>query len=93
MAIHMNGSSYRNLLHYTLETALVDAAKKRDEDPGWIENERKLMLKIVNEARQQHGREPVALTDIERVEQMAVGHSDYAHKFTLYCAELTENPA
>jgi hypothetical protein len=91
MAIFKNGTSYRNSLHYTLETELVRAAKKRDQDPEWIENERKLMLTIVNEHREQHGRAPVALGDIERVEQTAVGHVDYGHKFALYCTELAED--
>lgn len=90
MAIYTNGTSYRNPLHYALETALVRQAKKRDDDPDWIENERKLMREIVNENREKHGREPVTLADIERVERTAVGHSDYVHKFALYCAELAQ---
>ena len=91
MAFFMNGHGYRSALHYTLETVLVRATEGRDKDPDWIENERKLMLEIVNEHREHHGRKPLTSADVERVEQTAVGHVDYVHKFALYCAELAED--
>jgi len=90
MSFYAEGSTYRNQLHYALKTALVREAAKRGKNLAWIEAERKVMLTLVNQERQKHGRDPVTLEDVERVERSAVGHSDYAHKFALYCAELAE---
>ena len=42
-------------------------------EPEWIVREREFMHQQVN---------------IERVESMACGHSDYTRKFAIYCAEL-----
>lgn len=57
-------------------------------EPGWVAYERDLMFAAVNRQRSARGLEPVFLKEIMRVEQFAVGHSDYMSKFTLYCAEL-----
>jgi hypothetical protein len=71
-----------------LLAVLVAAVKRRDQFPGlgWIDHERVMMLKAVNLLRA--GSDPVTLAQIEHVETMACGHSDYARKFALYCAEL-----
>ena len=56
----------------------------------WVIYERKLMLDEVNRFRESKGLDPVGENDILRVEQLAVGHVDYAEKFSLYCAELSD---
>lgn len=88
--MYRNGTSYRDETHYELETLLVAEAKKRStkEVGQWILDERQAMLDYVNRKRAVVGKSPMTLKDVERVEQLAVGHSDYAHKFSLYCAEL-----
>ena len=83
--------TYRNTTHCALETALDRETKKRSSNPNWIEDERQLMLETVNERRGQLGKNPLLLADVERVERGAVGHSDYVHKFALYCSELVED--
>jgi|GEM_PF-3306331 len=89
--LYKDGQCYRDQLHHKLEQALIAQAKKRDQDPNWIETERNVMLAIVNERRVELGKSPVTAEEIERVEQAAVGHFDYGHKFALYCTELAED--
>lgn len=55
---------------------------------GWVIYEREQMYFAVNQERSTRGLPPVTMKDIERVEQTATGHVDYAEKFALYCAEL-----
>jgi hypothetical protein len=85
--------TYRNKIHCRLEEALVEEAKLRGKRQceEWIAAERQVMLDIVNEERGSRNKDPLASADVERVEQLAVGHVDYAHKFALYCAELVED--
>ena len=78
------------------------AAKERPKRPGvvpipgdprwtelaWVSFERDTMLAAVNKERSVRGLLPVTLQHFMRVEQLAVGHSDYCTKFALYCAEL-----
>ena len=87
---YIGGQTYRSDLHHKLETALIQEARRRNKNPNWIETERQVMLKIVNEERRKRRRPLLTLEDIERVERTAEGHVDYAHKFALYCAELAE---
>jgi hypothetical protein len=59
--------------------------------PAWVVHERKCMVEAVNEHRIALGKNPVDMeTFIRKAENPAVGHSDYAHKFALYCAFLVE---
>jgi hypothetical protein len=90
--MYRDGMSYRNDLHYELETALRNEASKRTtkSTEAWILDERQTMLDAVNRERSRRGKTSLALTDVERVERQAVGHSDYAHKFALYCVELVD---
>lgn len=78
---------------------LADAASRRDRSPGTVETplgpepewavyERGRMLSVVNTERAVRGKLPLGLADVERVERLCVGHSDYAAKFALYCSEL-----
>lgn len=64
------------------------AAQQRSQRSDWIEFERNAMWKAVNDQREKLGRSPIPIQDVERVEGMAVGHTDYALKFALYCADL-----
>lgn len=91
---YFHGSqAYRNELHYRLEAALLNEAQRRGdrEVDEWVAAERQAMLRVVNEARAASGKGPVTLADVQRVEQYALGHVDYARKFALYCAELAES--
>lgn len=66
-----------------------DYVPSRDgETLRWIVETQLAMHAETNRLRGLHGLEPISLEAIERVETMAVGHSDYASKFALYCAEL-----
>lgn len=90
--MYRNGTCYRNTLHADLEELLAREAKKRSEKTSeqWITDERQAMCDAVNSLRILRGKPLVTLADVERVERQAVGHSDYGHKFALYCAELVE---
>lgn len=57
-------------------------------EPEWIVREREFMHQQVNIERATLHKTAVPITDIERVESMACGHSDYTRKFAIYCAEL-----
>ncbi|EPD84161.1 hypothetical protein HMPREF1529_02201 [Microbacterium sp. oral taxon 186 str. F0373] len=46
------------------------------------------MLAEVNDIRRSTGADPVTAEQIKNAERPAIGHSDYATKFALYCAEL-----
>ncbi len=46
------------------------------------------MYDAVNSERARLGKPPVTINDVEFVELRAVGHTDYARKFSLYCTEL-----
>lgn len=79
---------------------LVDAAparRQRDEfvtlgdgrhELGWVLHERELMVAAVNSARAERGADVIDRGLVERVERQAEGHTDYAEKFALGCAEL-----
>jgi hypothetical protein len=54
----------------------------------WVAAERELMHHLVNQERKARGLAKLLVSEIERVELLAVGHSDYTRKFALYCAEL-----
>lgn len=56
--------------------------------PAYVLFERDRMLAAVNEERGRRGFPPVGLKAIDRVEQLACGHVDYATKYPLYCAEI-----
>jgi hypothetical protein len=90
--MNRNGTIYRNSLHADLEELLAREAEKRRTKSAaqWIADERQAMCDAVNSIRLLRGKPLVTLADVERVERQAVGHSDYGHKFALYCAELAE---
>jgi hypothetical protein len=59
-----------------------------DTAPCWAIYERRELLEAVNVELLSRGLPLVDEPAIKKVEYMAVGHCDYADKFTLYCAEL-----
>lgn len=67
---------------------LTKTQRERSLRPDWVLHERRVMRDAVNAVRIDAGLAPVAIAAVERVETMAVGHSDYSSKFALYCAEL-----
>lgn len=73
---------------------LGDAQKHRPEKSGmigdeleWVIYEREVMLRAVNAVRLQK-KPQTTIEEVHRVEEMAVGHVDYSHKFAFYCAQL-----
>jgi len=88
-----NGHTYRNKLHHDFHMLLCDEADQRDKRgvAEWPLMERRAMWKRVNEERIQLGKVPVPLEEVARVEQTALGHTDYGTKYALYCTELVEN--
>lgn len=73
----------------SVDRSAVELVPTRNgQDEKWIIDMQLAMLAETNRLRDLQGLTPVGLKDIEDVEQMALGHSDYASKFALYCAEL-----
>lgn len=76
------------------DTLFAEAGRRKGRTcQEWIEAERKAMLDLVNRERTYRGKSLLMGADVERVENMAVGHCDYVSKFALYCTELvTDRP-
>lgn len=55
----------------------------------WVTYERTALLSAVNRERLARGLGPISVEDFIRVENLAVGHSDYSLKLSLYCAEMS----
>ena len=69
--------------------ALKDAMDKRHVCVDWVEYERQAVAIAANEWAKAHGIDrSVTVADVERIEQQAVGHVDYASKLALYVAEF-----
>lgn len=87
-------------LQTSFQKTLEDAAAQRKDrheiitlgngrtEVAWVIFERDTMFDAVTRERAKLGKGPVAMTEVQRVETMACGHSDYGRKFALYCAEL-----
>lgn len=68
-----------------VEQALMAAANSRTE--GWIETERFVVAAAANSWAIDHDiAGHVTVADVERIEQRAIGHCDYARKLALYVA-------
>lgn len=70
----------------------VNAWGHKVKEPEWAIHELNVMFAEVNRRRAENGLAPISLVDVQKVESMACGHSDYSSKFALYCAELTFKP-
>jgi hypothetical protein len=75
---------------------LIEAQKHRDErqdlvhgELGWVVFERETMFAAVNKKRVEFNLPTITLEHLKRVEAQAVGHTDFTHKFALYCAEIS----
>lgn len=53
----------------------------------WVERQRKAIRAECDQVRKELGLPPVSDEAFSRAENLAVGHSDFSHKFALYCAE------
>ncbi|UBV13050.1 hypothetical protein [Mycolicibacterium fortuitum] len=94
--------SYRDLVR-VFTAALIDEAEHRDErverlpsgELAWMVHEREFMHRLTNTARADRGLAPIGIDCITAVESSASGHTDYAGKFAMYCADLVfgEGPA
>ena len=65
-----------------------DAWGYKTKVPEWHLYELGTMLLEVNRFRTANKLSPIDIVQLQRVESMACGHSDYSSKFALYCAEL-----
>ena len=62
----------------------------RHPEVGWVVYERQVMLGAVNrERKNRHLPEITVEMFVQKVEQLAYGHSDYTSKQALYCAEMS----
>lgn len=78
---------------------LATACTERRSRPGivtgphgpeleWVVYERTQMLAAVNEELARRGQPAASVDAVLRAENQAAGHSDYARKYALYCAEI-----
>jgi hypothetical protein len=54
----------------------------------WIARERICVWVEVNKLRDKLGLLPTTLAEVERIERLAIGHSDYVHKYACAAAHL-----
>jgi hypothetical protein len=60
--------------------------------PGWLAHESGWMLNAVNRHRARLELGPALMSEIDRAEQTALGHSDYTKKWAIACADLALTP-
>lgn|SRR5512139_1515154 len=76
---------------------LTSQHSRRGEYRGtqWMDVEIDVMHHAVNCERSKRALPDIDRATVVNVERMAAGHSDYASKFALYCAELalSDNPS
>lgn len=72
------------------ELAAVLSAEhaKRKARVNWLAPEIRAMHDVVTSIRAAHGLPPLNEDAVYKADLLAAGHSDYASKFALYCAEL-----
>lgn len=69
-----------------------EAEKRKDKDcEEWIDTERKVVWAVVRDYAQQHNLKVPTIEDIERAENYALGHCDYAAKFAYKVTDLLYN--
>lgn len=78
----IRASAQRHLRQHTV------AAPDGYQECEWVTFERQQMANAVNRLRAARGLPAVTLTAVIRVENMAVGHSDYVTQFAVGCAEI-----
>lgn len=70
--------------------ALRQAMNLRNTFDGleWVEHEREAITVAANTWALAHGLPTVTVSQVEEIEHLACGHSDYGSKLALYVAEL-----
>lgn len=81
LAVFTQAAQFRSL-----RQELIDEGA--EAECGWQRYERHVMLAEVNRQRRGVGLPPADEAAVGYVERQACGHSDYAAKWALYCAEL-----
>lgn len=73
---------------------VVNADGSEGAEIGWVVHEWDTMHAEVNRLRARHGLGPVSIVEVRSAEALACGHSDYASKYALKCANLVidDNP-
>lgn len=85
-----SSSSHYKPIYEAIRAKLVaetEHRKKRSLE-AWILAERECVMREVNHQRGLLAYEPVDLAAVERVEHLAVGHSDYISKYAHAAADL-----
>lgn len=74
-----------------VKDALIREAQKRKGRSleQWHAAEASAVWEATRDFAQQHGLRVPTLAEVERVERLARGHSDYCPKWALYVVELT----
>lgn len=71
-----------------LTTTLAREHALRTQRPNWLEAELAAMRTAVNRERNRRRLPPIDEAAVAAADRLAAGHTDYAHKLVLYCAEL-----
>ncbi len=70
------------------ESAWVVVETPDGPEAQWVIERWFVMFEEVNRQRKLLRKDPVELQAVKDADRMASGHTDYAEKFSLYCAEL-----
>lgn len=68
--------------------ALVDEMQHRAKHDNWEERETVALVVSANDWAFAHRRPSITVADVQCIEHLAMGHSDYTDKIALYVAEL-----
>jgi hypothetical protein len=71
-----------------LAAVLSSEHAKRKSRANWLAPEIRAMRDAVTSIRAARGLAPLTEDAVYKADLLAAGHSDYASKFALYCAEL-----
>lgn len=78
------------LWHLMLERLTLAQEQRSRSESFWTNFELIAMHSAVNEQRAIRGLDPVPIKAIEDVERLALGHTDYARRFSRSCSLLAE---
>lgn len=74
---------------HLLNALTLEMDKRYANRDTWIENERFAITVAANQWAQAHALPTrISVEQVEAIEDLAVGHVDYAHKLTLYVTEM-----
>lgn len=69
------------------KTLVAESDKRSEREDKWVEMEREAMYRTACEYADRHGLARPTIKDVERAEQSACGHVDYAAKFAFRLAD------